>query len=659
VFQLHPSRINNSLKGCSIGYLDEKQGDMTWTKLESRFNDLPLVLAGPIVRRVDRLSATIWIALKEPRKVTARLYASDSAGIGIDQQQIGTRSTYAIGANLHVVAVTTSGAPLAWGQMYRYDLSFGQHGDDQVPVHESSTRLFDATVLAPDTVSGKKMLLYDSSEVPLTVPPPTLPSFVLPPNDLSNLRLIHASCRKPHGEAKDALQILDELIRITVSAPLSRPHQLFLTGDQIYADDVADALLMMLTDAGDTLLGWAPPESLPGLQSGERAANLPPGKRGSLVTDKMKAGLSSSEGKSHLFSAGEFYAMYLFAWSSTLWTLRPPDFADVYPVESTEYAADISSGVPETKRRFRKLKQEFDNEISNLGEYKVALPAVRRTLANIPVYMIFDDHEITDDWYIHRQWCVDALTSELGRRVIQNGLLAYAIFQAWGNTPQQFAAEGSGGARGRRLLEAAERWNGTASSSALAEIKKAVGVEPASNVDQHKKLQHTADTLDWHYNFPFTNGGPQYEVIVLDSRTQRGFPNGPKDPPALISDAAALETQMPTTPAPGEDGVTIVIAPAPVIGFKLVEDLQKTAPTSLAAKLDREAWGLVPKALETLLSKLFTRSSRVLVLSGDVHYGFCSTCELLGLETLWHACTYPVGPASRRASAADVERAEE
>ena len=35
----------------------------------------------------------------------------------------------------------------------------------------------------------------------------------------------------------------------------SRPHQLFLTGDQIYADTVPDALLMMISDAAMTLVG--------------------------------------------------------------------------------------------------------------------------------------------------------------------------------------------------------------------------------------------------------------------------------------------------------------------------------------------------------------------------------------------------------------------
>ncbi len=78
----------------------------------------------------------------------------------------------------------------------------------------------------------------------------------LPPPDPNKLRLFHGSCRKPHGEAEDALAILDQLMASTAEKPNERPHQLLLTGDQIYADDVADSLLLLLTDAGETLLGW-------------------------------------------------------------------------------------------------------------------------------------------------------------------------------------------------------------------------------------------------------------------------------------------------------------------------------------------------------------------------------------------------------------------
>ncbi|MGO8433476.1 hypothetical protein, partial [Rhizobium johnstonii] len=63
----------------------------------------------------------------------------------------------------------------------------------------------------------------------------------------------------------------------------SRLHQLFFTGDQIYGDDVADPLLWVATNIGDTLLGWE--ESLPfhttqttGYQS-KKPKELLPGQR--------------------------------------------------------------------------------------------------------------------------------------------------------------------------------------------------------------------------------------------------------------------------------------------------------------------------------------------------------------------------------------------
>src|SRR5215510_16102647 len=42
----------------------------------------------------------------------------------------------------------------------------------------------------------------------------------------------------------------------------------------------------------------------------------------------------------------------------------------------------------------------------------------------------------------------------LGRRIVRNGLLSYAIFQAWGNTPDRFAP----GQPGDDLLTAARGW---------------------------------------------------------------------------------------------------------------------------------------------------------------------------------------------------------
>ena len=42
----------------------------------------------------------------------------------------------------------------------------------------------------------------------------------------------------------------------------------------------------------------------------------------------------------------------------------------------------------------------WDEDLENVELFKAVLPQVRRVLANVPSLMIFDDHEITDDWNI-------------------------------------------------------------------------------------------------------------------------------------------------------------------------------------------------------------------------------------------------------------------
>ena len=589
---------------------------MAWQKLADRINNLPLVLCGPLVRRVDSTSTTVWIALKEPRKVTLRVSQMASDLSGRVEVQKGTRSTTKLGEHLHIVAITAMGN-MDWGRLYVYDLRFGQAGNDAVPVPESGTGLFEKNVLAETKEKAHNLILYENNLGPGMVAL-DLPSFATPPTDMNKVRLIHGSCRKPHGSSQDALQILDSLIRLSLSDPLHRPHQLFLTGDQIYADDVADGLLAMLTDAGDTLLGWT--EQLPTLDGLKNPAELLPGRR-KMVANK-KSGISSGEAKSHLLSLGEFYAMYLFGWSEVLWPgPRWPEFADVYKQEWDEYQADASRGENLDNRRHQKEIDEYKHEMVRVGTFKSRIWNVRRALANIPAYMIMDDHEITDDWNLDRRWCEDALTAQLSRRVIGNGLLAYAVFQAWGNTPWQFAS-GSTGEPGRKLLAAASEWNGTENEH-LKEIQLRVGVNQSSDVVSNKKLTHPTGSLDWNYYLGASVNGPPYEIIVLDTRTWRGFPGGRRDAAALISDEAAMERQLPLSVPPGEDGVTIVISPAPVLGVPLVEDIvQAKAPAPLTRIVDREAWSHHRRSLELLLSRLVQRSSRVIVLSGDVHYGF-------------------------------------
>lgn len=591
---------------------------MSWADdngLAKRIKTTPLIICGPILRRVEPNSVSVFIAFRRPREVKLRIYEGDTVATTLKLES-DTVQTIPLGEYLHVTAVTAKlRAPLTDlkpGIVYGYDLAFTQKTpldpDDFVESFPGQTLTLGDT----DLLTGKHSLGYQDNQ---------LPTFSLPPDNLNDLRIIHGSCRRPHAEGLDALEALDMMIKSSITKPNNRPHQLFLTGDQIYVDSVDDGLLMALTDAGDTLLGWS--EILPGVDA-SRKKELEPGFRHDLA--KEVAGFTSGYNmKSHLFGLGEFYAMYLFAWSPALWPAHFPKYTDLY-IDKPKTLGSVKT----------KLANRYDTESKRRDNFYSKLPNVRRALANIPTYMIFDDHEITDDWYISWLWCRQVLSKTLGRRVIQNGLLAYAVFQAWGNTPERFALANP---QGGDLLKAAEQWKGgigfedgvhekAISDRLLPKFDaKNKPISVKSDMDRMSRHKHA---LDWHY----TVTGPRHEVLVLDTRTWRGYPGAAVDPPALLS-PEGFQIQIGNQPNAGKD-VTIVIVPSPVLGVPVVEDIQVKAAIAYKKSYDWDAepWAGQEIAFESLLAILAlrgrdinvagkqTKRSRIIFLSGDVHHGF-------------------------------------
>ena len=72
---------------------------------------LPLLLAGPILRRTEPRSVTVWVALRQARRVTLRLYHWDPTTQTETERLVGSRRTIRLGAHLHVAAVTARARP--------------------------------------------------------------------------------------------------------------------------------------------------------------------------------------------------------------------------------------------------------------------------------------------------------------------------------------------------------------------------------------------------------------------------------------------------------------------------------------------------------------------------------------------------------------------
>jgi hypothetical protein len=229
------------------------------------FNNLPLVLAGPIVRRVEPQLASVWVALSQARTVelglwTGPIVATSGSGFfgNATAAHRATAETIRLGNKLHLalVVLDLSATPLIPGQLYSYNLVFSGSGGDK--------DLNSLSLLTEVTTA-------DHPHLALGYLPNQLPAFAMPPPGLDALRLVHSSCRKAHGGGADGLAMLDNLIERDLANSASRPHQLFLTGDQVYADDVASALLPELTETGNALLGVT--EKL--LVEGASGGNLP------------------------------------------------------------------------------------------------------------------------------------------------------------------------------------------------------------------------------------------------------------------------------------------------------------------------------------------------------------------------------------------------
>ena len=79
------------------------------------------------------------------------------------------------------------------------------------------------------------------------------------------------------------------------------------------------------------------------------------------------------------------------------------------------------------------VEQALARHATQLTTFERGLAKVRRVLANVPTYMIFDDHDLTDDWNLNPIWYDRVMATSLGTATLRNGLVAYALFQDWGN----------------------------------------------------------------------------------------------------------------------------------------------------------------------------------------------------------------------------------
>jgi len=571
----------------------------------------PLVLCGPILRRVDRDSVSVFVALRFRRSVTMSVFACDNHGVPLapylGQNTIETRH---FGKRLHVAVITVSGLTLQPLQLYAYDLLFKKIASDD----SEDTNTVDSSLQSLGLLNGETPLGYEKN---------LKPTFRMPSDQANSLEFIHASCRKLHGEGIDAFPHIDEVIKGLRLDEFKRPQMMFLTGDQIYADDVAGPLSPILTKIGNALLGWTEEESIPTLYGNTPISTCWPGLRSLIVN---QAGFKAEDKPSacHLLGLGEYYAMYLMAWSDAIWPTNLPDPKLIYPSEVFEGgggshtpfggtdSSSIYQAILDHAKAFIGNGARWSAQMDKLVQIKASLPAVRRLMANVPIYMMFDDHEVTDDWNFDRDWYARVYGNALGRRIIGNGLSAYAIFQGWGNDPLGEFAPNNPGGQLLSALETISNRDGTTYKEGDSQydlVHSLTRITPSSS----------SEGVTWDYGFERKD----YRMIALDTRTRRVITQGGQ---ADLMSPNELDRQI-TARVTMAKILTLIVSPAPVIGHPFHERVIVGVGGKICPKyLDREPWlneGR-PEAFEGLLDRL-SQLERVVILTGDVHFGSTSS----------------------------------
>ncbi|WP_330216209.1 alkaline phosphatase D family protein [Pseudomonas sp. AM8] len=514
---------------------------------------LPAVLAGPLLRRLEPRRLVLWLVGSRALPLSLKLHCADQCldiPLGQDRCQVVPVGRQAY---IHLIDVRLDEA-LPQDVVIHYDLLVDDAGIAEWAPH----------------------LLYTDTHCP---------SFVLH----SHIhQLVHGSCRKPHHSADEGLLCVDRLLA-DAQTPADRPALLMMSGDQVYADDVAGPMLRAIhgliarlglfdeylegavVDDSASLYGhhasyYHRADLLPALDSNETL-------RERFFGGVKKPIFTSSTADNHLVTFAEVMAMYLLVWSPIPWSLLT--------VQPPQLSADEAA--------------RYAREQVQVDKFRDGLPGVARVFAHLPTLMIFDDHDITDDWNLSAQWEETAYGHPFSRRIIGNALLAYLLCQGWGNNPDAF--------------------------DKLVGYTQALASQAQSNhLDAQAQDALLAALLkfqQWHYVLPTTPA-----LVVLDTRTRRWRSEfNLKQPSGLLDWEALSELQQELLDHPS----AIIVSPAPVFGVKLIETVQKIFSwCGHPLLVDAENWMAHRGAAQVILN-IFRHSrtpGNYVILSGDVHYSF-------------------------------------
>jgi phosphodiesterase/alkaline phosphatase D-like protein len=257
----------------------------------------------------------------------------------------------------------------------------------------------------------------------------------------------------------------------------------------------------------------------------------------------------------------------------------------------------------------------------------------RQALAAIPTYMIFDDHELTNNWGTWPTWRAEAI-QQGKEQILIDGMVAYWVYQGWGNLSSQDRLHHPLA----QVMQAAEQ-----SGQDIREELR----------DYIRTTTHEQTEQRWHYQIPTTP-----PIFVTNTRTDRTaiFPHNQKDlfaPTHIMgqqqmADLRRWMSENTTHPAIIASSVPVLLPP--VIGLaeyltgirlwsKSIAPLrwlgQQLARIQLrlAQRLKFDHWPIYSASWNELLQTVRAHAGTVVILAGDVHFSYVAEGRTLFSRT--------------------------
>ncbi|MDP9250339.1 MAG: alkaline phosphatase family protein [Chloroflexota bacterium] len=292
------------------------------------------------------------------------------------------------------------------------------------------------------------------------------------------------------------------------------------------------------------------------------------------------------------------------------------------------YADETSAAIQDFIRGRRDIKREPKAEVADFEEYTRLYaeswgePTMRWLLSTLPSSMIFDDHDVRDDWNTSHAWRLDMQRTDWWEERITGALMSYWIYQHLGNlTPAGLASD--------------EMY------SAVRNLPDADAALRAFAQAADREADGAKGTM-WSYRRDF---GP-VRLLVIDSRCGRVLADGRR---SMVSEPEFdwIESQV-------EDGSfehLIVATSMPWLLPRALHDIESMDEAlcagsrgrllgrmgeSIRRAADLEHWAAFRKSFDRL-ARFFERVGRgehggsapatICVVSGDVHHSYVSEAD--------------------------------